>query len=96
MTTDDLSLEDIEGILAEPEPKKTSRARSKVDLTDRTIATWLKTQHQLGFECDVPLHDEAVTAQGMPGRARNKGMTITIGDYHVCRLCFLESADLVE
>ena len=65
------------------------KRRAKKSLTDvRSLENWIKLQHTSQRVCEVPLHES------VSDRPRNQGMTVIIGNVAVCRLCFLESADL--
>lgn len=77
--------------------RKTSGARkSKHNLDDRSFTTWYSLSHTMGF-CTVPNHDEVIRSlndeqkeyrQQYPVR-----MVYEIGEYMVCRDCFLAEAD---
>jgi hypothetical protein len=83
---DELNLDEIDAILAQPEPAvKTSRTKRK-DHEDRTVKGWFALLHE-SHDCTVPDHDMLL-------RPRNKGMTVKINDYYVCRICFLSGTDL--
>jgi hypothetical protein len=80
---DDMELDELEKLLAEPEPARRSR-KPKTD--DRTITGWFKVMHTAEGKCEVPSHDEN-------DRPRSKGMTTIINGVHVCRVCFLAEKD---
>jgi hypothetical protein len=80
---DDLDLDELESILAEPEPARRTR-KPKTD--DRTITGWFKLLHTAQRDCEVPFHDENE-------RPRSKGMTSIIDGVSVCRICFLAEKD---
>jgi hypothetical protein len=64
------------------------KRRTRRALTDvRSLENWIKLQHT-NRDCEVPLHDSVTD------RPRNKGMSVIVNDIAVCRVCFLESADL--
>lgn len=94
----EMGLDEVEALLATPEPQKKKPASRKVSTDNRDITTWLKIPHTAERNCEVPNHDEAVTNAGYDPevRTRNKGMTTIINDLAVCRVCFLSGADLIE
>jgi hypothetical protein len=83
---DDLDLDALESILAEPEPVRRKRV-SKAKTDDRSITGWFSILHTAQRNCEVPSHDEKE-------RPRSKGMTTIINDVAVCRICFLNKKDL--
>lgn len=84
---EELDLETIERMLAEPQPTGTRTPRTrKKDEDTRTVQSWFRLLHVSG-SCEVPNHDE-------DERPRNKGMTVVINDIHVCRVCFLGLKDI--
>jgi len=84
--SEEMNLDEIEALLAEPDPVKKTRT-PRVNTDDRTIQGWFRLQHTSSRDCEVSLHDD------LTDRPRNKGMTVVIGDVAVCRICFLASAD---
>lgn len=95
MADDELTLEEIEAIEAQPEPRKRTASRgSRSQTLSRDIMGWMKAEHknhdpETGerVTCTVPSHDESE-------RPRTKGMVVKIGNYWVCRICFLNQRDL--
>lgn len=84
---DELSLEEILALQAEPEPESTRTPRKKKDPTeDRSVTNWFKLPHVPDRNCEVSDHNEE--------RPRNKGMTVIVHDVAVCRVCFLRGTDL--
>lgn len=82
---EELSLDFVEDLLAQPDTTRRARASPKPD--DRNINTWMQAQHIGTRNCEVPNHDESK-------RPRDKGMvTINKQDVAVCRICFLASLD---
>jgi len=88
---DELSLDFVESLLAQPNPTRGRRKTQQQELEeDRNVNTWFK--YAKGFDenrelrnCEVPNHDES--------RPRNKGLTVIINDVAVCRVCFLAGRD---
>lgn len=84
--SDELSLDEIDIILAESEPKGRTGSRGQKDPTKtRDVQTWFKLNHTGERSCEVKRHDES--------RPRNKGMVTVINDVAVCRVCFLAGTD---
>lgn len=62
----------------------------------RNLVTWFALQHVQGF-CTVPSHDEVIR-ELKPGQKEYRQryptrMTFRIGEYDVCRDCFMMEAD---
>lgn len=85
---DELSLDEIDAIMSEPEPAPRTRRQKKDPTADRTITGWIKLIHNFQNECEVPLHDEE-------SRPRNKGAHYQINGVWVCRVCYLAELDKV-
>lgn len=81
---DELSLDEIDSIMAQSEPTRTPRAPKK---DDRSVTAWFKSYHIISGErpCEVAKHDES--------RPRNKGMVTIVNDKAICRVCFLNQLD---
>jgi hypothetical protein len=91
---DELTLDEIEAIEAQPDPQPRRRTTSKSEGLTRDIMGWLRASHknhdpETGnpVSCTVPAHDES-------DRPRTKGMVVKIGEHWVCRICFLNQRDL--
>jgi hypothetical protein len=87
----------IDSATYEAAQRSTSKARkSKYNLDDRTYTTWYSLPHQMGF-CTVPNHDEVVQALSADKKEYRQRypvrMVFEIGDYMVCRDCFMVGAD---
>lgn len=92
MPTEDMDLDEIEKLLAQPD-KTRSTATRKASTDDRSIIGWFKLPHTVGNPddpdsrgCQVPAHDEEA-------RPRNMGMVTIIDGVAVCRVCFLAQLD---
>jgi hypothetical protein len=83
---------------------KTSTSRSKnkkFDDTDRSQTGWFRLPHLMGF-CTVPTHDElqklicetSEDARQWREQKYPNRMTYFIDPYHVCRDCYIASADV--
>lgn len=82
---------------ASAKPATGRKATAKYNTDDRTKTGWYKLPHSMGF-CTVPSHDlvmETIKPEGKVYRQRYPSrMVIQIGDYLVCRDCYLAEADL--
>lgn len=94
MAENELSLDEIEAIEAQPDPEPKRRV-GKDSYLSRDIQGWLKAQHRIfdpeveggRLVCTVPNHDESE-------RDRSKGVVVKVGQYWVCRMCFLNRRDI--
>ena len=77
---DELSLDQIDAILAIPQ------SRSRTTVKERNVKTWFKEWHTSDRPCEVQGHDET-------SRPRDKGMTTVVNDVAVCRVCYLAELD---
>lgn len=70
--------------------------RKEPDTEDRTLTGWYKLDHFMDF-CTVPMHDELQRSMNEEKQAYRQRypvrMVITIGDYQVCRDCYVAEAD---
>ncbi len=95
MAGNELSLDEIEAIEAQPDPEPRRRVSNKASALPRDIMGWLKAEHRIFDEeteggrlvCTVPNHDESQ-------RDRSKGVVVKIGENWVCRMCFLNRRDI--
>ncbi len=78
----ELNLDEIEAILATPEPTK---RKAKTNVEDRTITTWFKLFHTFQRPCEVPAHEVE----------ERKAACVIINDVAMCRKCFLGEKDKV-
>lgn len=88
---DELSLDFVESLLAQPQTRGRTRKTKEEELEERNINTWFKYAKGIDTSgelrnCEVPNHDES-------RRPRNKGLTIVINEMAVCRVCFLAGLD---
>jgi hypothetical protein len=77
-----------------PAPSK----RKALKTEPRTLTTWYDLQHSMGF-CTVPDHDDVYRSLNPEKQAYRQKyptrMIIRIGEYDVCRDCYLVEADKV-
>ena len=86
---------DLEGEILAKEDKPT-RTKRGPDFSIRTVTHWFTLTHKMGF-CTVPTHYDNVPESDHTGQPYDKyptRMCVEIGDYHVCRWCFIAKADV--
>jgi hypothetical protein len=73
-----------------------TRQKRGPDYSIRTVVHWLTLPHKLSF-CSVPTHYDNVPDTDMNGQPYDKypsRLCTEIGDYSVCRWCYINSADI--
>lgn len=90
MSKGELSLDQINAILAQPERKRNNNSKSGIDLSIRTHETWFALAHKLIDTSTGELSECSNPNCNDPRTGHRRKMTANINGQEVCRYCFFD------